>query len=239
MMKKIILLAIISLIVFQLKAQTDSLTTNKEQPCKTFLKTQYIPLGLIGIGSLLNIGTIKNHIEKAMPDTHTPIDNYLQFAPVAQLFIYDLSGARHKNDIFTQTKYLLLSQLTSGILVQSLKKITRVKRPQGKNTSFPSGHTTNSFVNATILYKEFKDTSPWLAYSGFAVATATGILRMTNRAHWLPDVLTGAGIGILTVNLVYYLEPLKNFNPFNKSRDITFVPQIRRNSYGLYFAYKF
>ena len=238
-MKKIIALLIIIVTASTLKAQTDSLKIDKEQPQKTFLKAQYIPFGLMGIGSLLNIGTIKNHIEKVIPDTHTRIDNYLQFTPVAQLYVYDFLGVKHRNDVFTQTKYLVMSQLTSGLLVQSLKGITRVERPRGGNTSFPSGHTTNAFVNATILYKEFKDTSPWLAYSGFAVATTTGILRMTNDAHWLPDVLTGAGIGILTVNLVYYFEPLKNFNPFNKPQNISLIPQINSNNYGLYFSYKF
>lgn len=238
-MNRIIILSLIIPTSLTLNAQTDSLKIHENQPKKTFIETQYAPLGLISAGALLNIGTIKKHIQHAIPDTQTRLDNYLQFTPMAQLYVYDLLGVKHRNDVFTQTKYLIISQLTSGLLVQSLKGITQVDRPRGGNTSFPSGHTTNAFVNATILYKEFKDTSPWPAYSGFAVATATGILRMTNDAHWLPDVLTGAGIGILTANLVYYFEPLKNLNPFNKSQNILLIPQINRNNYGLYFSYKF
>jgi membrane-associated phospholipid phosphatase len=75
-----------------------------------------------------------------------------------------------------------------------------------------------------VLYKEFKDTNSWIAYSGFVVATATGCLRMTNNKHWLPDVMVGAGIGILTVNVVYLLEPLKKLQFKSKNKKISFTP---------------
>jgi len=239
-MKAIILLSILLILnISVLKAQTDSLKTDENQSLKIFLNKQYIPLGLIGVGSLLNIGTVKKQIRKAIPNTHIRIDNYLQYTPMAQMYAFDLAGIKHRNPVFVQTKYLAISQLTSGLLVHALKRTTQVERPNGGKHSFPSGHTTNAFVGATILYKEFKDTSPWVGYSGFAVATATGILRMTNNDHWLPDVLTAAGIGILTVNLVYYLEPLKKFNPFKKSGNISLIPQAERNNYGFYFSYKF
>jgi membrane-associated phospholipid phosphatase len=219
-----------------LSAQTDTLRTLRTTilyPGQNFTRAQLIPLSLISAGALLNIGTIKNHIQDIFPDTHTHIDNYLQYAPIAQLYLYDGLGFKHQNSVFTQTKYLAISHLFSGFLVQVLKTTTQVKRPVGGNTSYPSGHTTNAFVNAAILYHEFKDTDPWLAYSGYAIASATGILRMTNDAHWLPDVLTGAGIGILTVNLVYCVEPLKNFQPFKKRKDLTLTPLISPGSAGI------
>jgi len=40
------------------------------------------------------------------------------------------------------------------------------------------------------------------------MATATGLMRMANNKHWLSDVLTGAGIGILSTELGYYLADL-------------------------------
>jgi membrane-associated phospholipid phosphatase len=61
---------------------------------------------------------------------------------------------------------------------------------------------------------------------------------MVNNAHWLSDVLVGAGIGILVTKLVYHFEPFKKFNPFKKSKNITFIPQIKERSYGFYFAYQ-
>jgi membrane-associated phospholipid phosphatase len=216
-----------------LQAQTDSLKIPIRYSVPSFTRVQLIPLGLISAGALLNIGTIKNHIQDIVPDTHTHIDDYLQYAPIAQLYLYDGMGFKHQNSVFTQTKYLAISHLFSGFLVQVLKSTTQVKRPVGGNTSYPSGHTTNAFVNATVLYHEFKDTDPWLAYGGFAMASATGILRITNRAHWLPDVLTGAGIGILTVNLVYFVKPFNHFQPFKEKRKITWIPLISPGSAGI------
>ena len=105
--------------------------------------------------------------------------------------------------------------------------------------SFPSGHTTQAFTNAAVLYNEFKDTSPVLAYSGFAFAATTGTFRMINNKHFLSDVLAGAGIGILVTQLVYHFEPFKKFNPFKNSENISFYPQINEENYGFYFACKF
>lgn len=213
-------------------AQTDSLqVTNHGKGY--FLKKQILPVSLITVGSLLNIGTLKYDIEKRIPDTHTHIEDYFQYTPAALIYLYDLSGFKHQNSVFDQTKYYAISQIISSTLVGNLKRITKVQRPVGGKTSFPSGHTADAFVGATVLYQEFKDTEPLLAYSGFVFATATGILRMTNDAHWLPDVVTSAGIGMLTVNLVYHFKPFKNFQPFKKKKDLTVIPLISTDSVGL------
>jgi len=61
---------------------------------------------------------------------------------------------------------------------------------------------------------------------------------MLNNKHYVSDVLVGAGIGILVTQLVYHFEPLKNFNPFKKSKGISFFPQYKENTYGFYFKYE-
>lgn len=55
---------------------------------------------------------------------------------------------------------------------------------------------------AFILYKT-------LGYPelGYTMATGTGFLRIYNNRHWLTDVITGAGIGIFSVKLSYWLYP--------------------------------
>jgi len=213
-------------------AQSDTLQS-ENQAKKQFLKHQILPLGLITVGSLLNIGQIKETIHDHTPQTNTTVENYLQYLPAAQMYLFDAIGFKHRNNVFDQTKYLLISQLASGIIVQTLKKTTQITRPDGEPNSFPSGHTTTAFVNATVLYKEFKDTDPWIAYSGFVVAAATGSLRMTNNKHWLPDVMVGAGIGILTVNVVYLWEPLKKLQLSTKNKRISFAPMIGYQSLSL------
>ena len=207
---------------------------NTEKPDKRhFLKHQTVPLVLITAGTLLNIGNIKEMIHNQTPHTYTKLDNYFQYVPAAQIYLSDALGVKHQCNVFNQTKYLLISQFASEFLVHTLKNTTGIIRPNGGKHSFPSGHTTNAFVNAAVLYHEFKDTSPWLAYSGFAVASATGVLRMTNNAHWLPDVMAGAGIGILTVNVVYQLEPLKKLQLSPGGKKVSFIPLIGYKSFSL------
>ncbi len=213
-------------------AQSDTLQT-KNKGDKQFLKHQILPLGLISAGALLNIGNIKETIHDHTPQTNTTVENYLQYLPAAQIYAFDALGFKHRNNVFDQTKYLLISQLASGIIVHALKTTTKITRPDGEPNSFPSGHTTTAFVNATVLYKEFKDSDPWIAYSGYVVAAATGSLRMTNNKHWLPDVMVGAGLGILTVNVVYLLEPLKKLQISSKNKKTSFIPMIGYNSLSL------
>ncbi len=232
-MKSLLLVCIFALSLTPGYAQSDSIYTEKPA-AKQFFRHQVIPLGLITGGALLNIGTIKNRIEDAIPQTDNGIDDYLQYTPIAQMYLFDAMGIKHLNTVFDQTKYMLITQLVSGALTQGLKKITRVTRPTGADNSFPSGHTTLAFAGATVLYHEFIDTDPWLAYSGFAFASATGCLRLTNRAHWLPDVLTGAGIGLLTGNLVYYLKPLRKLQfSSGNNKKISFYPAVGYQSFSL------
>ncbi len=222
---------------FQLENQTDrkdSVSVDSLQNAKTMLtlKSQTLPVGLISAGVLLNIGDIKNHIQDKIPRTNTRLEDYLQYALIAEMYLFDAAGFKHQNSVFDQTKYLAISQLVSCGLVHLMKSTTNVKRPTGDDQSFPSGHTTAAFVDATVLYHEFKDTEPIIAYSGYLFAISTGILRMTNNAHWLTDVLVGAGLGILTTNLVYYFKPLQGFQPFHKKKDVVVIPMINSNSIG-------
>ena len=74
--------------------------------------------------------------------------------------------------------------------------------------SFPSGHTATAFMTATMFNKEYGHKSPWIGVGAYSMATVTGLMRMANNKHWLSDVLTGAGIGILSTEIGYYLADL-------------------------------
>lgn len=228
-----ILLIIIVLQTFGFGAEAQNDSIRIDEAKKTFLSKQILPLGLITAGSLLNIGEIKYRIHDITPGTNFPADDYSQYMSQGLMYMYDIMGFKHQNSAFDQTKYLLISHLATSFFVTQLKYATKVQRPSGGRHSFPSGHTSVAFVGATVLYHEFKDTEPLLAYSGYLFATATGVLRMTNDAHWLPDVLAAAGIAIITTNLVYHFQPLKNFQPFKKKNNVTFIPAIGARELGL------
>ena len=239
MRKKILTIAIAFFSLTNLHAQNSD-TIHRKQ----VLKQSILPLSLIAAGSVISGSTFEKNLQTNLRNTvgndfTFHIDDYLQYAPIAELYIADIAGAKSKNHWFDQTKYLLISNILTASITHGLKFITAKTRPNGGEHSFPSGHTTFAFTNATVVYNEFIDSSPVLAYSGYLFSTTTGVFRMVNNRHWLSDVMVGAGIGILVTNLVYYFEPLKNFNPFKKTKNVVVIPTIDYNNYGIYLSYRF
>ena len=234
------ILILILILSHRINAQSDSLNVSENKKLH-FAGTVAIPVTLITTGILLNGSDFEKEFtfnirNKVGDDFELTIDNYIQYAPIAELYIADMMGVKSKNHWFDQTKYLLISNLITSAITHTIKNTSIKTRPSGSSHSFPSGHTSFSFTNASVLYNEFKDTSPYLAYSGYLFSSTTGALRIVNNKHWLSDVLAGAGIGILVTQLVYHFEPLKNWNPFLNSKNITLVPQIDMNNYGLYLS---
>ncbi len=241
---KLLIIFTFLLTLSNLDAQTFKTSTNDTVQSKILFKKSIVPVSLIGFGVIVNNSSFEKNLQtnlrnKVGNNYELRIDDYLQFAPIVELYSVDLLGIKAKNHWFDQTKYLFIANLISSTLTHSLKILTAKKRPNGAAYAFPSGHTTFAFTNAGVLYNEFNDNSHVLAFSGYTFAATTGSFRMINNKHWLSDVLTAAGIGILSAELVYYFEPFKNFNPFLKTKNITLVPQIGSDNYGVYFFYNF
>ncbi len=228
-------------------AQKDSLAFDVNKKDASFLKKSIIPLSLVGSGLIINYSNgsigkenLQENIQNSFPNFDSNTDNYLLFVPVLTMYAADLLKVESKNDAFTQTKYLAIAGLANNIITLSMKKITNEERPNGDSDSFPSGHTSNAFVMATVLHHEFRDTNTFLAYSGYLFATTTGVMRVLNNYHWVSDVLVGAGIGILVTDLVYRFEPLKNWNPFSNEKISTIIsPTFSDNKVGLYANIRF
>ncbi|WP_347157459.1 phosphatase PAP2 family protein [Pontibacter chitinilyticus] len=136
----------------------------------------------------------------------TKIDNYLFFTPMVGLFAFDLLSSQNRHDLGRQAALLAASGVLTTLIVFPTKEITNVDRPNGDPTAFPSGHTAFAFTVATMVDKEFRHKSPWISIGSYTVASATGVMRILNNKHWLADVLAGAGVGILSVNTVYWLN---------------------------------
>lgn len=210
-----------------------------------------VPAGLITYGIVSQFDKSYESIDYELHDEVTKsgvgkctIDNYSQFVPAVAVYGLDLIGIKAKHNFRDRTIVMATSHIIMGGIVQTMKSSINVQRPDGSNyKSFPSGHTATAFVGAHILFKEYKDTSPWIGVAGYAIATGTGLLRVTNKKHWFSDVSAGAGIGILSVELSYLLLPIvqKAFGVRNKSKNNGFViaPTIGFNNYGLGVAYTF
>ena len=89
----------------------------------------------------------------------------------------------------------------------ALKAMIKEERPDhSDNKSFPSGHASMAFAAARSIDKEFRKDCIWIPIAGYAAATAVGIERVANMHHHWYDVVAGAGIGIGSAELTWWLS---------------------------------
>lgn len=144
-----------------------------------------------------------------LPQFNNHADDYLQFAPAVVMLGLKTAGAEGRSSWGRMLASDAFAALIMAGVVNSVKQTTHVMRPDGSDErSFPSGHTATAFMTATMLTKEYGHKSPWVGIGAYTIATTTGCMRMANNKHWLSDVLTGAGVGILSTEIGYYLADL-------------------------------
>lgn len=137
----------------------------------------------------------------------TEIDNYTQFSPYAVAVGLKALGYDGRSSWDRLAVSALASNAVMALAVNATKYSVKEMRPDNSTrNSFPSGHTATAFVAATVLHKEYGLTrSPWFSVGGYAVAMSTGFMRVLNNRHWISDVMAGAGIGILSTELGYFI----------------------------------
>jgi len=170
-----------------------------------------VPLFLAGIAIKGDKANFRQDYKNTHANTRlltnfkTSIDDYTQFFGPVMTVGLKVGGVEGRSD---WPRLLASSALSYGIMagfVNGIKYTAKEMRPDGSTAnSWPSGHTATSFVGASILHKEYGLTrSPWYSVAGYGVATATGIMRILNNRHWISDVMSGAGIGIMSTELGY------------------------------------
>lgn len=171
-----------------------------------------IPPVTLGLAGLIVQGKIsrnlQEHVVSKYPNYHTRLDDYLPYAPGVVSLGLASAGVKGKHKLGDQVILALLSNIIAQGVTQSLKRVVRYERPNGEdNHSFPSGHTTTAFTNATLLHEEYGPRSILYSIGGYGTATAVGTMRVLGNHHWLADVLMGAGIGIGATKVVYISYP--------------------------------
>lgn len=134
------------------------------------------------------------------------VDYIPAVSPLAVCYVLKGVGleSRSKSTRFYLAQSIALA-LSTGI-TQGLKHSVSENRPTGNdNQSFPSGHTSLAFTCATLLHREYGFLSPWVSVGGYGAATLTEVLRLRHNAHYINDIFVGAGIGVASTNLAYYL----------------------------------
>lgn len=172
----------------------------------TYIGVPLIASGIIVKGKDDHFRSLRNDY---LPQFRRHADDYMQYAPAVVMLGMKTFGVESRSSWGRMLASDAFSALLMGSVVNTLKQTTHVVRPDGSNDhSFPSGHTATAFMTATMLTKEYGHKSPWIGIGAYTVASATGLMRIANNKHWLSDVLTGAGIGILSTEVGYYLADL-------------------------------
>lgn len=246
-LKLLFFLFIATLSVFGQDTVSDTLQIKKETKFKyeaLIIPTVLIGYGVIGIESdgLKFFNTeIKDEINEHIDNKFT-IDDISQYTPFLSVYGLNALGIKGKHNFKDRTIILGTAYLIMGGTVNGLKNISGVERPDGTSrNSFPSGHTATAFMGAEFLFQEYKDVSIWYGISGYLVATGTGFFRMYNDRHWLTDVAAGAGIGILSTKIAYWIHPFIKRNLFkDKENTIGVVmPFYNGKEYGIGIAVQF
>ncbi|MFZ6025010.1 MAG: phosphatase PAP2 family protein [Bacteroidota bacterium] len=221
--------------------------TQQKQSFK--IKPYVIPAFMIVYGftaiendGLQNLNTeFKDEVYQEYPHKKTSVDNYLQFAPAATVYGLDAFGVKAKHNLRDRTMIFLISNIITNASVYSIKTLSHQLRPDGsKYNSFPSGHTAEAFANAEFLRQEYKNVSPWYGVVGYAMAATTGYLRMYNNKHSLSDVVAGAGVGIISTKLTYWLYPKIQHKLFkDKLVNTMIMPAYQNGSFGMGMVHRF
>jgi len=198
-----------------------------------------IPGILIGYGlttikgnGLYSSYQMQKDIHGAIGNRRVPVDDYLIFSPYVEFGALLLLRVDCRNDMLNTGLLILKSELLMLAIVEPLKLVTKMERPDSSNTqSFPSGHTAEAFVAATIVYREYRYKSSWYGIGAFALATTVGAYRIMNNKHWESDVLVGAGIGMLSTNIVY----ATHIHRWGR-KEVCFLPTIMNGTKGVMFS---
>jgi membrane-associated phospholipid phosphatase len=93
--------------------------------------------------------------------------------------------------------------------------------------SFPSGHTISAWGLATVIAENYKNHF-WVPLACYSLATAVGLSRLTEDAHWFSDVFVGAVLGYAIGKMVVR----------NQNKRLQVAPAVTPVGMGLSVSYQ-
>lgn len=91
-------------------------------------------------------------------------------------------------------KTLFSALAINGVTVMLGQSASWDKSPNGEWGTFPSGHTSSSFVMASVLHQAYGHA---VGIPLYGVATLAGVQRLDSREHYFSDVVMGGVMGTL------------------------------------------
>lgn len=163
-------------------------------------------------------------------------DDVLQFVPLLGGVGLSAAGVEGRHSLRDRALIGATAFVAAESTTRLLKSLRLSRRPDDTDRfSFPSGHATRAFLGAEWVRREYG----WqYGVPAYAVACGVAALRVHHRRHRWSDVLAGAGIGVLSVELAHRLLPWQR-RLLNRSRQqqvqMAFVPayDVSSHSAGL------
>ncbi len=186
--------------------------------------------------------TVKNAIYDDGPNhKKINIDNYTAAAPAVSVYVLNIAGFHGKNNLVDRFAIFGIANLIGNGGGFLIKNFSHVLRPDSSDRlSFPSGHTFNAFLGSEFLMKEYRDQSIWIGIAGHVVAAGTAYLRIYNDKHWFNDVVAGAGLGIISTKIAYWVYPSIKHIFFKTGKVGTMVmPAYHDGYYGFSLVHYF
>lgn len=254
--RRMLFIAVTAVLVFQqsavsLAATQDSLPLSDSiAPKTTASDYQFRATRLILPASLITVGAIgvandwfynaKSGVRNGLEDwlgseRELRIDDGLQYLPAAAFIGLDYLGVKAKHPLRERIAIAVTSYAAMTTTVKTTKWCIDEERPDShKDNSFPSGHTATSFTGAELIRIEYGPVAGGCAY---ALATGIAFMRLYNDRHWLNDVIGGAGFGILSARIGFWLLPVeRRIFKWDQSTATTAVVPVYNpadNSFGL------
>lgn len=165
-----------------------------------------------------------------LSDTFTHFGDYKVQAPL--LGGAWIAGLIFKSDTLNkiagdgaEASLIAAAMITPAIVFISGRALPRDNEPALKfepftsgRFSFPSGHTTEAFAVATVLDVDLREKfGYWHSPVVYGIAASVGISRVYDHAHYLSDVILGAGIGW---SVGYWIAS----KPRNQQSNVSLVP---------------
>jgi membrane-associated phospholipid phosphatase len=132
---------------------------------------------------------------------------------------------------------LAASVVATGLITPTIKLLLGRSRPRANlgssnfkplsdpNASFPSGHTTEAFVLASVISEHYQQS--WIHAGSYTLAGLVGAARSYHDAHFASDILTGALIGTLVGQTVVA------HNQTFSNEKISLLPDFNANKVGV------
>jgi membrane-associated phospholipid phosphatase len=107
----------------------------------------------------------------------------------------------------------------NAAVTYGLKNIIDKQRPDGRDESFPSMHTSTAFQGAAFIHKRYGVRYALPAYAG---AAFVGYSRVESDNHYPEDVFAGAAIGLLSS--LFFTDQKKK---------VVISPSVGHGTYGV------